>query len=48
MQPKTKQKNEFYTVLKNSTVTSGNMTNTTTKQILAQLKNKKQSNLNWL
>jgi hypothetical protein len=36
-----KTNKKLYAVLKHSTVTSGNLTNTTTKKILAQLKNKK-------
>ena len=46
MQPKT-NKNCFYAILKNSTaqLLPVNLTNTTTKNILAQLK---QINLNWM
>ena len=38
MQPKENKKDILYVVLKNSTVTSGNLTNTTTKTILGHLK----------
>ena len=34
-------KNEFYAILKNSTVTSGNLTNTTTKQNIGTIKETK-------
>jgi hypothetical protein len=39
---------DFYPVLNNSTVTSGNLTNTTTKNILAQLEEEKRKNQPWV